>query len=186
METKIFGGKKIEIRKLSKNDLRNVKKSLEFFNSLVKEDAQILFNNKNTLKKEKEWLSGQIKKVQENKLVFIIAEDDKNFIGTAEIYLGPGRREHIGHLGINIRKGYRGMGLGSYLMKKIITLAKKELKPKPQIIRLNTLVTNQPAIGLYKKCGFKKVAIIPKQFEYKGKLRDEILMLLYLRKYGKK
>ena len=34
METKIFGGRKIRIRKLAENDLRNVKKFQDFINSL--------------------------------------------------------------------------------------------------------------------------------------------------------
>ncbi|PIZ89536.1 MAG: hypothetical protein COX89_01050 [Candidatus Nealsonbacteria bacterium CG_4_10_14_0_2_um_filter_37_10] len=38
MATKIFNGKKITIRKISKNDLRNVKKFQDFINSFVKED----------------------------------------------------------------------------------------------------------------------------------------------------
>jgi ribosomal protein S18 acetylase RimI-like enzyme len=59
-------------------------------------------------------------------------------------------------------------------------LAKKELQPKPKIIRLSVFPTNKPAIGLYKKYGFKKAARIPKQLQDKGKLLDEIIMLLEL------
>jgi len=51
------------------------------------------------------------------------------------------------------------------------------LKPKPKIIRLNVFPTNKPAISLYRKFGFKKVAKIPKQISYLGKLIDEIIML---------
>ncbi|PIV12707.1 MAG: GNAT family N-acetyltransferase, partial [Candidatus Nealsonbacteria bacterium CG03_land_8_20_14_0_80_36_12] len=49
---------------------------------------------------------------------------------------------------------------------------------KPKIIRLSVFPTNKAAIGLYKKLGFKKVAKISKQIQYKGKLVDEIIMLL--------
>jgi len=97
-----------------------------------------------------------------------------------QIELGKERQNHVGGLGISIRNGYRGIGLGEYLMKEIIKLTKKELKPKPKIIRLSVLPNNKPAIGLYKKCGFKKVAAVPKQMQYKGKLLDEIVMLLDL------
>ncbi len=65
-------------------------------------------------------------------------------------------------------------------MKEIIKLAKKELKPKLKIIRLSAMSINKPALGLYKKLGFKIVGRIPKQLEYKSKLIDEIIMLLYL------
>jgi len=65
--------------------------------------------------------------------------------------------------------------------KEILKLAKKELKPKPKIIRLSVFSTNKPAISLYKKIGFKIVAKIPKQISYKGKFIDEVIMLLCLR-----
>jgi ribosomal protein S18 acetylase RimI-like enzyme len=66
------------------------------------------------------------------------------------------------------------------MMKEIIKLAKKDLRPKPKTIRLNVFQGNKSALVLYKKLGFRKVARIPKQFQYKGKLEDEIVMLLDL------
>jgi ribosomal protein S18 acetylase RimI-like enzyme len=45
---------------------------------------------------------------------------------------------------------------------------------------LSVFSTNKPAIGLYKKYGFKTVTKIPKQIQYQGKLIDEIIMLLDL------
>lgn len=167
----------IRIRELSSKDLKNVKKSLNLLNSLIEEDALILLVEKSSFKKEKEWMKAQIKKIKEKSMVFIVAEDNNKFIGTAEIHLGIGRREHIGQLGINIRKGYREMGIGTCLMKEIIKLARRNLKPKPKFIRLNTLVINKLAIEVYKKCHFKAVAIIPKQMNFKGKPRDEVIML---------
>ncbi len=72
------------------------------------------------------------------------------------------------------------MGLGALLMKEIIKLAKKELRPRPKIIRLSVFQANISAIKLYEKIGFKKAAQIPKQFYYKGKFIDEMVMLLEL------
>jgi len=176
MKTIIFGSKKIIIRKLSNGDLRNVKKFQDFINSFVKEDAQILYNKKFSLKEEKNWLKEQLQNIKNHKTVFLMAQDHNKVIGTTGIDLHRGREAHVGEFGITIRNGYRGIGLGKYLMKEIIKLAKKELKPK--IIRLSVFPTNKAAIGLYKKLGFKKVAKIPKQIQYKGKLLDEIIMLL--------
>ncbi len=180
METKIFGGKEILIRKLSKKDLRNAKRLQDFINSLVEEGAQILINERKSLKQEKKWIQEELIKIKGKKMVFLVAESDNKLISTTEIELGRWRQVHVGNLGISIRKGYRGIGLGTYLMGKIIKLAEKELKPKPKIIRLSVFPTNKPAQELYRKMGFKKVAKIPKQIRYKGKLLDEIIMLLYL------
>jgi len=176
MKTIIFGSKKIIIRKLSNGDLKNVKKFQDFINSFVEEDAQILYNKKFSLKEEKNWLKEQLQNIKNHKTVFLMAQDHNKVIGTTGIDLHRGREAHVGEFGITIRNGYRGIGLGKYLMKEIIKLAKKELKPK--IIRLSVFPTNKAAIGLYKKLGFKKVAKIPKQIQYKGKLLDEIIMLL--------
>lgn len=122
----------------------------------------------------------RIKGNKKQKRVFLVAEENNKIVGTASIHLSPGRQEHIGNFGITIQKGYRGMGLGSYLMGEIIKLAKKELKPKPKIIRLSVFQTNKRAIRFYQKFGFKRVAEIPKQIKFKGKLVDEIIMLLEL------
>ncbi len=180
MKSKIFGGKKIRIRKLSKNDLRNVKKFQDFINSLVKEGAQITITEKKSLKEEINWLNDHLKKIKEAKGVFLMAEAENKLVGNTEITLNEGRQSHIGMLGISIRKDYRGIGLGKHLMKEILKLAKTQLKPKPKIIRLSVFPTNKPAAMLYKKFGFKKVARIPRQIQYKGKLIDEIIMILYL------
>ena len=180
MGIKIFNGKKIKIRQLSKSDLRNAKKFQDFINSLIGEEAKILMKNNKTLKEERKWLEGKIKDIKSRKEVFLVAEGDNKIIGTIGIGLRRERENHVGEFGITIRKGYRGIGLGKHLMGEILKLAKKELKPKPKIIRLSVYSNNKPAIGLYKKMGFKKVAIIPKQIQYKGRLIDEVIMLLYL------
>ncbi len=180
MEIKIFGGKKIKIRKLSNKDLRNVRKFQDFINSFVDEDAQIMMNEKVSLKEEKKWLEAKLENIRKGKAVFLIAEYDSAVVGTAGIDLGIWRQSHIGNLGITIRKSYRGIGLGTYLMKEIIKLAKKELNPKPKIIKLDVFPGNKPAIALYRKCGFKIVVKVPKQIYFKGQLRDEIIMLLCL------
>jgi ribosomal protein S18 acetylase RimI-like enzyme len=180
MKIKIFGNKKIKIRKISRKDLKNVRKFQEYINSLVKESAQIQKNKKATLKEEKEWIKSRLKKAGNRQEVTLVAEYEGEIIGSASIKLDWGRQSHVGHFGISIRKGYRRMGLGTYLTKEIIKLAKKELKPSPKMIRLSVFSTNKPAIAFYKKLGFKKVAQIPKQIKFMDKLVDEIIMLLEL------
>ncbi len=179
---KTFQGKKIKISKPSIKDLKRIKNFQDYINSLVKEEAQIGRNKKISLKEEKEWLLKLLKGMKQGKIVLLIVEDNNKIIGNTSIGLGKERQNHIGDFGIAIRKGYRGMGIGSYLMKEIIKLAQKELKPKPRIIQLSVFSTNKLAIELYKKYGFKRVAKIPDQFSYKGKLISEVVMLRYLKK----
>lgn len=178
MKTKIFTGKKVKIKELLEYNLKDTKRFLDFINSLIKEEAQLLWKKKFSLKEEKIWLKWQLKEVKSKKKVYLVAERDDVIVGSAEVGLGMGRTDHTGIFHIAIRKGYRGMELGRYLMETIIKLAKRRLKTK--IIRIFVFAINKPAIGLYKSCGFKKVARVPKQYQYKGKLVDEITMLRYL------
>jgi len=177
---KTFKDKNITIRKLTKKDLGSPKKFLDHINSLIAEEAKILYKNKQTLKDEKEWLKDKLQQIRKRKLVLLVAEYDNIIVGNAQIHLNRERRDHVGGLGIGIRQDYRGIGLGKHLIQEIIELAKRELKPKPKIIQLEVYVNNKPAIALYKKMGFKIVAKIPKQIQYKGKLIDEFIMQKYL------
>lgn len=176
----IFGDKEIIIRSLSQNDIKNVKKFQSFINSLAEEDVQISSNERMSFKKEADWLKGHLEKIKKKKSVSLIAEYKKEIVAKTEIELNKGKKEHVGELGISILKDFRGIGLGKYLMNEIIKTAKVKLKPKPSVIRLSVFATNKPAISLYKKCGFVKVASIPKQLRHKGRLVDENIMLLYL------
>lgn len=180
MKTKLFENKEITVREINKADLRKAKKFQDFINSLTEKGAHILINEKMSIKDEIKFLEGVIKTTKKKTKVFLVAEYDDKVIGTVSVELEKWRRNHIGKFGIAIRDGYRGVGLGKYLMSEIIKLAKRELKPKPKMIQLEVYVNNKIAINFYKKMGFKTVGKIPKQIQYKGKLIDEFIMILYL------
>lgn len=171
------GNLKILVREIDKTDLKRVDDFLEYINSLVEEDAMIWTNRKLKKREEKIFLKEWLKKVEEKTGIMLVAEDLKNkkIIGITTIEVGKNRESHVGILGITIRKEYRGMGLGKKLMKEIIRLSRKRLKIK--LIRLSVFEKNKIAIKLYEKFGFKKVAKIPKQIQYKGELIDEIIMI---------
>lgn len=179
-ETISLRDKKLKIRLLLKRDLKTPKKFRDFINSFIEEKAQIALNKKLSLGEEREFLKSTLKRIKKHTGIFIIAEYNQSVTGTVGIELKGNRQNHVGEYGITIRKDYRGIGLGAYLTKKAIESAQKQLKPAPKIIRLSVFSTNKPAINLYKKCGFKKVAEIPNQIDLGGKLVNEIIMLLYL------
>ena len=178
MQTKIFQGKKITIRKLSPKDIKTPEKFQEYINSFIEEDAMLLIKTKKTRKDEVEWLKKRIKQIQKGECVYLVAEYNKALVGACHIEKEIERKDHIGELGIGIKQGFRGIGLGEYLIRETIQLAKKELKSKPKIIELGVYEGNIPAYNLYKKVGFRQVAKIPKHIQYKGKLISEIIMQL--------
>jgi len=177
METKVLEGKEIKIRRVSKKDLKSVDRFRNFLNSLVSEDALVRANKRMTLKDETFWLKEELKKIREQNKVYLVAEDKNKIVGSVDISLGHGRENHVCHLGISIRKGYRNIGLGTYLVREITKLAKKELKTQPKIIRLSAYSINKEALAFYKELGFRQAARIPKQAKFKGRLIDEIIML---------
>jgi len=180
MKTKTFGDKKITIRKIVKSDLKNAAKFQGYINSLIEEEAKLLMNKKATIKEETEFLKTTLKGLKNKTKVVLLAEYDKKIVGLTDIKQERWRRNHIGRFGISVRQGYRGIGLGKYLMAEIIKLAKTELNPNPKMIQLEVYANNKPAIALYKKMGFKIAAKLPKQIQHKGKLIDELVMIKFL------
>lgn len=178
METRDFKGKKIVIRPLSRGDIKLARKFSDFMNSFIEENAQIVANIKSSPAEQKRWLGGTVDEIKRGVTVYLIAEHNGEIVGGAKLSKFIGRQNHVGYFVIMIRRGYRRAGLGIYLVKEAARLAKNKFKLK--MVRLSVQSDNKPAIALYKKCGFKKVAVIPKQFKYKGKLVDEVIMLLYL------
>lgn len=167
----------MKIREITKTDLNRVKEFQNYINSLIEEEAMILLNKKKSEKEEREWLKHKLKQIKRKSELLLIIEDDNKIVGISEIKLKSGRQNHVGEFGISIKKGYRGKGLGKKLMAEILKLAKERFGSKLKIVRLSVFSENKIAQNLYKKFGFKKVAKIPKQIQYKGKLIDEVIMI---------
>lgn len=180
-EIKKFNNKKLNIRELKEEDIKNAKKFLDYINELAEDpEAYILIKEKQSLKQEKDFIREGLKKIKEKKSVRLVVEADNLIVSVVHIDLKRGAEKHVGELGIAILKEYRNIGLGTHLLKKIIELAKKELEPSPTIIRLSVASINKLARHLYEKIGFKEVAEIPDQLKYDGENYDEIVMLKYL------
>jgi len=177
METKIFGDKKLTIAPWSPKDSKCAKEYMDFINELIAEDAKLSTHTKQTLKNEQEWVEKVTAQVRSKGKVFLIARNNEKIAGNVSFEMSMLRKNHIARMGIAVGKEYRGLGLGKYLITEIMKLAKKQLKPTPKIFQLEVYANNTPAIGLYKKMGFKIVARIPKQIQYKGKLITEYIMM---------
>ncbi|MBA3721090.1 MAG: GNAT family N-acetyltransferase [Parachlamydiaceae bacterium] len=79
---------------------------------------------------------------------------DKIPCGIATLYLQPYRKlAHQCEFGIIVGKGFRNLGIGSYLMSAIMHLARENFKI--ELLHLQVYAEN-PAINLYTRFGFKE------------------------------
>ena len=164
----------IEIRTIKKTD--SAKPFRDFICELINEKVYIQINKKPTLHEEQVWLTDMKKGIKEGYIVWLGAWDGKKLIASTHARKGLWNEQNNAGIGISVLKKYRAKGLGEKLLRMIITVAKKKLKPKN--IFLSVAVPNVPARSLYKKIGFKKFARFPKWAQRGKKYMDVLYMLL--------
>lgn len=147
---------------------------LTYINGLVAENAQILMNQKQDAAGEAQYLQDTLQKIADRKKVQLLAFHNNTLIGSCQVDKGQYRTTHVGTYGISIKAGYRHEGLGSKLSQLVLDQAQKELGIT--LVKLDVFPTNQPAITLYKKLGFKQYGQLPQGIIYQDKLVDHIFM----------
>jgi L-amino acid N-acyltransferase YncA len=163
-------GRKIVLRSIRWEDLDDC---LEFINSLVEEDANILRDTKVSRWEEAEWLGTRLARVENGALIDIVVEVDGKVVANSEVEKRSGLMSHVGSVGIAIRSGYRGIGIGTKIMQALID---KSRKAGLKILVLDVFDINQAAKALYKKMGFREAGRIPKGIHKNGKYFDLIRM----------
>ncbi len=181
MEKLILKGKEFIIRNLCEDDICKPEKLLAYINNIIDDSSAIIpLRVRKTLEQEKEWLMDMLSMLRLSKMVILVAKFNDLIVGGAEVSFFSERKKHIAEFSISIIKDYRGCGLGSHLLSRIIGVAKENLKPKPTIIRLSVFSSNKHAIALYQKHGFKITARIPDRFEFGNQFVDEIIMSKFI------
>ncbi len=90
---------------------------------------------------------------------FLVVEKDMDIIGFA-IGIEQKKEGHI--LVIAIRDGFKRMGIGTFLMKKLIDVYEKKGINK---LKLEVRTSNIAAISMYKKMGFKITNRLKRYYE---------------------
>lgn len=73
-----------------------------------------------------------------------------------------------------IQNGYRGLGIGDALLKAVITHAKNRVMQ----LHLTVVTTNQTALKLYQKNGFRIYGTEPRALKIGDQFYDEHMMIL--------
>jgi len=167
-------GRKVILREPRWEDLGDL---LEFINSLVEEGADICREKIVTREEEADWLGRRLAAVEKGEAIHIAAEIDGKVVANSEVTRRGGIQNHVGGLGIAIRNGYRGIGLGSELMK---TLIEESREAGMKVLFLDVFDTNSVAKQLYKKMAFREAGRLPKGVLKKGKYIDLLRMTLEL------
>lgn len=167
-------GRRVTLRPLRWDDLDNC---IEFINSLVEDGSDIALEKKVSRHDEADWLGKRLASMEKGEIIDIVAEVDGKMIANAEVGFRRGYMSHVGDLGIGIRSGYRGIGIGTELMKKLIAQSKMA---GLRVLVLSVMETNKTARQLYEKAGFRESGRIPKGILKKGKYIDLVRMTLEL------
>ena len=163
-------GRKVVLRAIRWEDLDDC---IDFINSLVEEGAEILRDTDVTRDEEADWLGSRLARIEKGQLVGVVAEVDGKMVANSEVEKRGSFMNHLGYLGIAIKKGYRGIGIGTKLIQ---TLVNESKKMGLEILVLDVFDVNQPAKALYRKMGFKEVGRIPKGIHKDGRYMDLIRM----------
>ena len=72
--------------------------------------------------------------------------------GLIDLHRHPGRRAHVAGLGMGVRDGWTGRGLGTRLMHEAVEYADRWLGLRR--LELTVFTDNAPALALYRRFGF--------------------------------
>ena len=147
---------------------------MEFINSLVEDGANIDCNQKVTREQEADWLGRKLADLEKGTEFSLVAEVDGKVVGNSEITKRGGYSRHVGGLGIAIKSGYRDIGIGTEMLRTLISQTKMM---GLEMLVLRVFSTNKRAIHVYEKVGFEETGRIPGMIYKNGKIIDEIIMV---------
>ncbi len=178
MDTKIvFQGKTetgIEIL-IRYPDSSDAQVMTDYINTLSDERTFIAYQGEHeTLETEISFLNSKLEQILNKKSVMLLVFADNKLIGNSAIDLGKRTERHIGTLGISIAKDYRGKGIGKILLDQIEKEAIETL-PDLEIIFLTAFASNEKAVRMYEKAGYKVLGKFPNGIKLENGYDDHIL-----------
>ena len=164
--------------KIDEIKLEDYKDITDLKNALVREGALINANKELTYRENRFKIKSAIEKIKNGDAVYLGAYENGKLIALCGITRKSGNSSHRAELGVFVHKDFRNKGIGTRLIKRAIELAKKRLKGL-EIIELEVSDRNEPAIHVYEKVGFKKVAELKNALKVRGE-HHNLYVMYYL------
>lgn len=164
-------GREVTLRTPRWSDLDDM---LTFINGLIEEEVMIVIDSKKTRDEEIEWLANNIKRLEKDQHMSLVAEVDGRVVGSCEFSPRYGSMKHYAMLGISIMDGYRDAGIGQEMMKE---LEKHASRLGVEYLALEVFNINDRAIHVYEKVGYRKIGAYPSGVKYKGGYVDSVHMV---------
>jgi len=112
-------------------------------------------------------------------LLFALSEDNVNVVGSLGFQAGKqARTRHAGIFGVGVAREWRGVGVGSALIERLLAWAEEH--PEIKRIGLDVFANNSGAYTLYQRFGFQEEGRRPGAIRMGARRLDAIQMGLLL------
>ncbi|HUG33408.1 MAG TPA: GNAT family N-acetyltransferase [Anaerolineales bacterium] len=160
----------IQIRSITAKDFEGFHACLD---SVARERKFLGLVEASPLEKTRKWLMEGMERGE----IRLIALDGSNVVGWCDIEISQNEGfTHAGRFGMGIHKDYRGLGLGSGLLKETLSVAKNKGLER---VALDVFASNISAIKLYEKFNFQVEGCKRKARKIDG-IYDDILAMAIL------
>jgi len=145
---------------------------LTFFRGIPAEDRVFLKDDVTRAEVIELWC----KNLDYDRVLPLLAEADGRIVGDATLHQrGGGWMRHAAKVRVVIEPAFRGKGLGSQLVKELITIAEHTDLEK---LDVGLMAEQKAAISAFKDLGFVQVAVFPDHVkDLDGKDRDFVVLV---------
>lgn len=154
---------------------------LKHINSVSKENTYITYSGEQeTLESEARYMGSEFVGMEIGNTVKLFCYVDGELAGVCDIHRNLAKKKrsaHVGILGLVIGKDFREDGVGFALAKATLEESKVAISGL-RIVMLDCFATNEKALALYTKLGFREFGRIPEVLFYKETYVDEVIMAL--------
>jgi potassium/hydrogen antiporter len=171
-ELDLNDGRKIVLRTITRDDFPKLR---HFLNDLVKESALIAFDRYVNPVEESEMGRESLDKINRGDMLMWVGDFQGRIIARAVAQRMEKRERDNVCLSLYVAKDFRGVHLGTTLLRMLIEESQRVFKPHS--IYLSVYSNNEAAVHLYEKESFRKVGVLPEWGKYEDTYLDEIYMV---------